>query len=184
MRGIRAEDLVIEDAAHPKLAHRVEASRIRGGIRIGGNALLQPFDHAEACTVEQGGRVQHLGARRRQRADPREERESFQQPPHDREVKMCVGVDQPRQEHRVAQVLVVCVPVCGRRVVAWADPDNRPALDDDRAVANGGRRDRQHPGRVVAHLLGQRPTSRHGFFLLTTAVRGGQERVGSVPAMK
>ena len=160
---IRSKHLPIRDATNAEFTHHVECRGSRSRVGECGDAGPQSFEHAKPGAGDKIVRLQ-LGTCTRERADPLEERQLFEQPAHDREIEMCVGVDESRYQDRLTKIPIGRIG--RRRLSARAHPFDSIAICYDGSVFNRRRRDGQHPARMVAHAAGcgRKNGNRHGVF--------------------
>src|SRR5687767_5828747 len=153
MRRIGAEDLLIHDAAHAGVAHRLHCHAAGAGVGISGDAGLEPFHDSEARGIEQRASVHDLVPALAQLINPLYEMTILEEAAHRGELEVSVGVDEAREKNRLAEVVVVTAWRGGARSYVC---DQSVALDDG-SVLYRRLGDGKHPARVIAHQRGGRP---------------------------
>src|SRR6185437_11702407 len=145
--GVGTEDFLIHDSTHAAFAHRTRGDTTRAGVREGGHSVLHAFDDAEARGVEQGFIVEYRGTGPAQRVDPVLECEIFQESTHRCQLEMRVSVDEPREQHGIAELEIIT----RRCLVAAPDESNDTILACNDAVFDRWRGYRKHPARAITN---------------------------------
>ena len=153
LHRIGTEHFQISHAAHAVLAHRGEWRAGVRGVGETGDSVTQCFPDAGPRGIEQHALGHEITAHRRERAEPVAEIESLEKAAQQGELEMRVGIHEPRHEHRISQGHRAHGARRDRHGTRRPHELDPPRLHHHRTVANGCRRDRQHPVRGVQRAV-------------------------------